>query len=91
MLDRQSLALLIPILALSIPVAAIVFSGLVKLAKAKAAGGGGGAALGDQALSRLADLEGEVDELRRELVETQERLDFAERQLARPRDDPRRP
>jgi len=88
MLDRQSLALLIPILALSIPVAAIVFSGLVKLAKAKAAGAG---AVGDQALTRLADLEGEVDELRRELAETHERLDFAERQLARPRDDPRRP
>ncbi|MGH7569746.1 MAG: hypothetical protein ACREL9_12410 [Gemmatimonadales bacterium] len=87
-MDRQSLALLIPILALSIPVAAIVFNGLVKLAKAKAGGAG---ALDDRALARLAELEGQLDELRRELPDTQERLDLTERQLARLRDDPRRP
>ena len=32
-MDKQSLALLIPILALSIPVIALVFNGLVRTAK----------------------------------------------------------
>jgi len=57
------LGVLIPILALAIPVTAIVFNGLIKL--------------------------GEMQQPRRELGETQERLDFAERLLAKPRDDAR--
>jgi len=80
------LGVLIPILALAIPVTAIVFNGLIKLAKARQDGAG----LGHEALTRLTDLEGEVQQLRRELGETQERLDFAERLLAKPRDDARR-
>ena len=50
-MDNQSLALLIPILALSIPVLGLAFAGF---------------------------------RLRRELGEVQERLEFAERLLARP-------
>ena len=38
-------------------------------------------------LGRLDALENEVDTLRRDLSETQERLDFAERLLAQPRTD----
>ena len=80
------LGVLIPILALAIPVTAIVFNGLIKLAKARQEGVGSGA----ETLARLAQLESEVQQLRRELGETQERLDFAERLLAKPRDDARR-
>jgi hypothetical protein len=79
-MDRQSLALLIPIIALSIPVVAIVINGLVKVARYRAMGSG---AEGSGELpGRLDALEQEVDILRHELTETQERLDFAERMLA---------
>ncbi len=79
-MDRQSLALLIPIIALSIPVVAIVINGLVKVARYRAMGSGaeGGGELG----GRVDALEQEVDILRNELADTQERLDFAERMLA---------
>jgi hypothetical protein len=79
-MDRQSLALLIPILALSIPVVAIVINGLVKIARLRAMGSG--AEGGGELQGRLDALEQEVDILRHELTETQERLDFAERMLA---------
>jgi hypothetical protein len=81
----EDLAVLIPILALAIPVTAIVFNGLIKLAKARREGIGS-----DDVVARLAEVEGDVQELRRQLSETQERLDFAERLLAKPRDEPRR-
>jgi hypothetical protein len=42
-----------------------------------------GPAVGSDLTARLEALEGEVDGQRRELTETQERLDFAERLLAR--------
>jgi hypothetical protein len=77
---------LIPILALAIPVTAIIFNGLIKLAKARQEGAGAG----HEVLARMTELEGQVQELGRQLSETQERLDFAERLLAKPRDDARR-
>jgi hypothetical protein len=77
-----SLALLIPIIALSIPVVAIAMNGLVKIARIRATGSGEGAAGGGELQGRLDALEQEVDILRHELTETQERLDFAERMLA---------
>ncbi len=80
-MDKQSLALLIPILAISIPLAAIVITGLVKIARYRALGRGEGAA-GDMD-HRLHALEDEVHALRQELGEAQERLDFAERLLTR--------
>jgi hypothetical protein len=73
----------IPILALTIPVLAILFGGLTKLARIKAEAQQG---VGADVLDRLNELEGEVQELRRELTEAQERLDFAERLLAKPKD-----
>jgi hypothetical protein len=79
-MDHGSLALLIPIMALAIPVCAIVFNGLIKVAKYRAGSAGG---TDPAAESRLSALEQEVAQLRGELSETQERLDFTERLLAR--------
>jgi hypothetical protein len=91
-MDRHALALLIPILALAIPVTAIVFSGLMKLARVRLeetrirAG-----ALGGGAESELAALREEMDGLRQELGEVQERVDFAERLLTRAGESERLP
>jgi TolA-binding protein len=73
---------LIPILIFSIPVLAIIFNGLTKLARIRAEAQQG---VGGEVMDRLSQLEGEVDELRHQLTETQERLDFAERLLAKPK------
>lgn len=82
-MDKQVLAVFIPILIFLIPVLAVTFNGLTKLAKVKAEGQRG---LGTEALERIAELETDVQQLRQQLLETQERLDFAERVLAKPRD-----
>ena len=82
-MDKQSLALLIPIIALSIPVLGLVFAGFQRYAKLrleetrlKMQGG--------NSSQDMEALRSEMDDLRRELGEVQERLDFAERLLARP-------
>ena len=67
-------------LAPLIPVAAIIVWGVVKVTKIQAQSR---AAAPLDADSRLEALENEVGTLRQELSETQERLDFAERLLAR--------
>ena len=81
----KTIALFIPILALSIPVVAIVLGGLQKIARTRleetrmrleVQGGG--------SREELEALRGEVDDMRREMSELQERVDFAERLLARP-------
>ena len=82
-MDRQTLALFIPILLFSIPVVGIVFGGLIKLARIKAEQQR--ALPDDETLARLESLEHDVEVLRRQLGEAQERIDFAERMLARPR------
>ena len=83
-MDRHSLALLIPIMALSIPVLGLLFAGFQRYAKLRLEetrlrleGTGG-------SRDDIEALRGEVDDLRRELSEVHERLDFAERLLARP-------
>ena len=80
------LATLIPIIALSIPVVGMLMHGLQKMAEArveeariKAGAGDGG---------ELAALREEMDDVRRELGDVQERLDFAERMLTQIRDHP---
>lgn len=80
-MDRQTLALMIPVLA-------VFFAGLVVLSRtaigkalARRIGGETGAHLDEH---RLAVLEDDMERLRQELMETQERLDFAERLLAAP-------
>ena len=83
-MDRQYLALLIPILALSIPVIAIISNALQKLWRLRIEE----ARIRADTLPRGAEAEldqvrGEVEQIRQELSEVQERLDFAERLLAR--------
>jgi hypothetical protein len=81
-MNPEGVAVFIPIVALSIPVAAIVFRGLQNMAKlrieeAKVKAG----MLDGHASTELAELREEMGEVRRELSEVQERLDFAERLL----------
>lgn len=82
-MDPRALGVLIPILIFSIPVVAVLMNGLAKLARIKAEAQRG---VGDDVVARLQELEGEVQDLRRQLTEAQERIDFAERLLAKPRD-----
>jgi len=91
-MDRQSLALMIPILAMMIPIAVIVMVGVQKVARlrleeTKARMG----ALPDGAMAELDQVRGEMDQVRHELAEVQERLDFAERLLAQRRDQEQLP
>ena len=81
-MDPQGFAVFIPILALCIPVAAVVFHGLQKVARLRVeeakvkAGMLDGASAGE-----LTALRDEMVDVRRELTEVQERLDFTERLL----------
>jgi chromosome segregation ATPase len=82
--DRQTLVLFIPIIALSIPVIALVLSGLrkywqMRIEEARSRAG----SLGSGAEVELEQMRSELDQVRRELGEVQERLDFTERLLAR--------
>lgn len=86
-MGKQELAMLIPILALAIPVVAIVLNGMQKLAKLRLeearlriTGGGEPADAAE-----IQSLRHEVEIMRGELNELQERVDFAERLLASPR------
>ncbi len=79
----ERFGVIIPILIFSIPVLAIIFNGLTKLARIRAETQQG---VGGEVLERLNELEGEVQDLRHQLTEAQERLDFAERLLAKPKD-----
>jgi hypothetical protein len=81
-MNPESFAVFIPIVALSIPLAGIIFHGLQKVARlrieeAKVKAG----ALDGQSAAELTALREEVGDVRRELAEVQERLDFAERLL----------
>jgi hypothetical protein len=79
-MGKQEIALLIPIIALTITVVAINLGSLVKMAKLKA-DAQRGAVASPEADARMAAIEEEVVSLRHELIETQERLDFTERLL----------
>lgn len=79
----EHLGVFIPIVAMMIPIVAIYMNGKQKIAKmnldeARLRGGTGA---GEEELHALRQ---EVDGLRHELLEVQERLDFTERLLARP-------
>jgi hypothetical protein len=85
-MDKQIVALFIPIMALAIPVAAIVMGGLLKLrrlrleeATLRVQGGDSGSPEEVQALRN------DLDTLQRQLSELNERVDFTERLLARGR------
>lgn len=90
-MDRGVLALLIPIVAMCIPIAAIVMHGIQQVwrvrleeARTRAAASTGGS-------ERIETLEGEIAEIRQELGEVQERLDFTERALVQARERARLP
>jgi len=86
-MNAQILGVLIPLFALAIPVLAVTFWGLTKLASVRAEQQ---ARLADgDTLHRVAALEEQVVVLQQQLSETQERLDFAERLLPRPREEGR--
>jgi len=85
-MDRHVIALFIPIMALAIPVAAIVMSGLLKMrrlrveeAKLRIHGGQSGGS------EEVEALRSDLDTLQRQLSELNERVDFTERLLARGR------
>ena len=91
-MDKQIVALLIPIFALAIPISAIILHGLQKLARMRleeARLQQGPRDKGTEAEITL--LREEVGDLRRELSDVQERLDFAERLLSRTREVERLP
>jgi hypothetical protein len=68
-----------------IPIAAILAWGAVKIAKIQAAAHTAGSE--PELLRRLEAVENELGAVRQELMEAQERLDFAERLLAQRRPD----
>ncbi|MEP7326058.1 MAG: hypothetical protein ABI836_08940 [Gemmatimonadota bacterium] len=83
-MDKNIIFAFIPILALAIPVAAIVFHGIQKVARIR---------LEETRLRLQGDsgspeeiqaIQNDVETMRRELSELQERVDFTERVLARP-------
>jgi len=85
-MDRHIVALLIPVMALAIPVVAIVTSGLQKVwrlrleeAQLRLHGGEAGSS------EEIQALRDELQILRRELSELNERVDFTERLLVRGR------
>lgn len=80
-MDSRALALFIPILALSIPVLAIGLSGLQKYWKIRLEETRIRAGAGSE--EELGQLRADLDQMRQELAEVQERLDFAERLLAK--------
>jgi hypothetical protein len=81
-MNPEGFAVFIPIVALCIPVAAIVVHGLQKVARLRIEEAKVKAGLLDgQSAMELAALREEMGDVRRELSEVQERLDFAERLL----------
>ncbi len=85
-MDKQVVALFIPIVALAIPVAAIVMNGLQKMwrlrveeAKLRIHSGQSGSS------EEVEALRSDVDTLQQQISELNERVDFTERLLARGR------
>ena len=89
-MDADAIRMLIPVMALAIPVVGIVFHGLTQIAKERAKGAQGG---NEELRGRLDAVEDELGRLheenralREDLMETQERLDFTERLLSQPKE-----
>ncbi len=88
-MDKSVLALFIPILALAIPVSAVILGGLTRIwrlrvEEAKLRAGSAGSVEADGLASQVA-------QLRKELDEVHERLDFTERLLTQAKDPSRLP
>lgn len=85
-MDKQVIALFIPIMALAIPVAAIVMGGLLKLRRLRVEEANLRIHGGDSSSSEeVQALRSDLDTLQRQLSELNERVDFTERLLARGR------
>jgi uncharacterized protein YlxW (UPF0749 family) len=80
-MDRQVVALFIPILALAIPVVAVIFNGMLKMQKMKLEEARLRQAGDPGLLAEVEELRQDLHQVRTELSEVQERLDFAERLL----------
>jgi hypothetical protein len=85
-MDKEMMVLLIPILGIATGIIAIMVSGVLKLGRLRLEKERlhlqGGDAPGAEELNNLR---GELDTMRAELNELQERMDFAERLLANPK------
>jgi hypothetical protein len=91
-MDKQVIALLIPIVALAIPLAGVIFYGLLRVARLRLEEARVHAGVLDKGgEAEIAALRDEVAEVRRELGEVLERLDFAERLLGQAREGGRLP
>jgi uncharacterized protein YlxW (UPF0749 family) len=89
--DKQSLAVMIPLFALAIPIVAIIAGSVLKLQKAKMEMLRMGTQPDPGLLNEVDELRHEVQQLRGELTEVQERLDFTERLLTNQHDRPQLP
>ena len=79
-MDKQAIALLIPLFALMIPIVAIIGSMVLKIQKAKLEEARLHA--GDPGMvAEVEELRQELQQVRGEVAEMQERLDFTERML----------
>ncbi len=86
-MDRQMVALFIPIVALMIPIVAVMASAWQKTAKLRLDEARARAGLLDGVdAAEVEALRGEVVELRGELEQVHDRLDFTERLLVQVRD-----
>jgi hypothetical protein len=86
-MDKQALAVLIPVLALCIPVFAIFFNGLAKVLKAR----GPEPYAVPHLQAQVDELRENLEQVRRELGDVNERLDFTERLLTKERERDRLP
>ena len=89
-MDAHALGVLIPIIALLIPVVAIVMGGLQKIKRMQIEEATLNAGLGGSE-EEIRALRDELEQLRGEVGEMQERLDFTERLLARNAESERLP
>jgi len=83
-MDKQTLAVMIPVIVMLIPLSAVILNGWGKIIKlrieeAKVRGA-------PESGREIDDLRAEIEHVRRELGEMQERLDFTERLLAKNKD-----
>jgi cell division protein FtsB len=90
-MDAGAIGALIPVVALSIPVVAIIFAGLQKLATLRIEEAKARAAVDAGTAGEVPALRDEVEALHREVEELNERMDFAERLLAQAREQGRLP
>jgi hypothetical protein len=82
-MDKQILALFIPLMALAIPVVAVIGSFVLKIQKTRLEALRMESGADPALLAEVDELRHELGQVRAELGEVQERLDFTERLLTR--------